>query len=237
MSGAFLCLVAAPAAALANATVAVAAPVVNTPVPVCAPLPCTSPPAAQLTLTQTVDKTTAAVGDTVSYTITLGNSGVVPAAAVTVDDVMNGTSGFFVDDGTASTTNTFVGQPLTTITRVLAGHYRWSYALVNPGDTDVVRFSAVMTAPQSSLPPSVSVITLASTASTPGVPAATATTTAPFTAAAPPTPTPRGGVHGAKTSLPATGAGLNAAIAGFLMLGGLGFILIGLHAYRRNDAH
>jgi uncharacterized repeat protein (TIGR01451 family) len=232
--GAFLCLIAAPAVALAaNSTAATPTPVVVAPTasPACSAPPCNDPPAAQLTLTQTVDKTTAAVGDTVIYTITLGNTGLMPATAVTVDDVMSGTAGYGVRDGTANTVNTFVGQPVTTIMRLLTGHYRWTYAAVNPGDIDVVSFSAVITAPRASPPAGVTAITLTSTASTAGIAPAVVSTTAPFTAP----PRAAGGVRGARTSVPPTGSSLNLAIAGFLLLGGLGFMLLGLHAYRRDE--
>jgi uncharacterized repeat protein (TIGR01451 family) len=224
VSGALLCLVAAPAEALAaNSTAA-------TPTPELTPAASPDPLVAQLTLTQTVDKATAAVGDTVSYTVTLGNTGSLPAAGVTVDDVLSGSAGYLVDDGTSGTSNTFVGEPVTTITRVLTGHYQWTYAAVNPGDADIVRFSAVITAPRGSLPAGVGAITLSSTASTTGIPVATVTTTAPFTSHSVP-----GGVRGARTGVPPTGSGLNAAIAGFLLLGGLGFILLAMHARSRDE--
>lgn len=227
--GACVCLFAAPATASAANLPELAVP---TPIasPGCAPLPC-DPLAPQLTLTQTVDRTTAAVGDTVSYTVTLANTGLVPATGVTVDDVMSGDAGYVVDDGTASTTNTFVGQPVTTITRVLIGHYQWGYTLMNPGDTDVVKFSAVVTAPRNPPPAGVQAITLTSTASSAGLPDAVVSTTASFT----PPSTPPGGLHGAKTSVPATGSAMPAALGGFLLLGGLGFVLLGAHARRRDE--
>ncbi len=233
VAGALLCLVAAPAVALA-ATGTAATPtsaVTPTASPGCSQVPCNDPAAVQLTVTQTVDRTSAAVGDTVSYTITLANTGLVPATAVTVDDVLTGSAGYVVDDGTSGTAGTFLGQPMTTITRVFTGHYRWSYAVVNPTEADVVKFSAVIAAPSTALPAGSRTITLTSTATTAGFPAASVSTTAPFT----PPPTAAGGVRGARTGLPPTGSGVNGAIAGFLLLGGLGFILLGFHAARPDE--
>jgi uncharacterized repeat protein (TIGR01451 family) len=222
---ALMALAVAPAEALAAPALPTpsASPV---PSPSCVPAPCIDPPAAHLTLTQSADVATATVGGTVTYTITLGNTGSLPATAVTVDNVLGGSAGFLVEDGTASTTDTFVGAPVTTITRVVTGHYRWTYATVNTGDSDVVRFSAVIKAPGASAP---AVISLTSTASTPGVPAAAATTTAPL-----PAPSRGGGVvKGTSTGVPATGSGLYAAQAGVLLLGGLGLVLLGVLARRR----
>jgi uncharacterized repeat protein (TIGR01451 family) len=178
-----------------------------------------------------VDRPTAAVGGTVSYTITLGNTGTLPATAVTVSDVLGGSAGYLVADGTSGTANSFLGQPVVTITRALTGHYGWSYPVVKPGDIDVVRFSAVITAPRASLPAGSRTITLTSTAATPGLAPAAASSTAPFTP-----PRAGGGVHGARTGLPPTGAGLDAAVAGFLLLGGLGFVLLSLYARERELA-
>ena len=232
-AGALASLIAAPAVGLAASNAAATPTPVVTPTasPSCLPVPCSDPPAAQLTLSQTVDKATAAVGDTVSYTITLANTSLVPATAVTVNDVLGGSAGYVVDDGTAGTRNTFVGRPLTTIMRLLTGHYQWSYPAVNPGDSDTVSFSAVITAPHGTQPAGARTITLVSTASAAGLPAAEVSTTAPFT---PRTAAP-GGVRGARAGVPPTGSGLNGAIAGFLLLGGVGFILLGLHAYRRDE--
>ena len=227
--GAFLCLVAAPAEALA-ATVVTTPSGSPVPSPSCLPTPCIDPPAAQLTLTQTADKTTAAVGDTVTYTITVGNTGSLPAAAVTVDDVLGGKAAFLVEDGTASTADTFVGAPVTTITRVVTGHYRWTYATVNTGDSDVVRFSAVIKAP-GAVSTGPATISLTSTASTPGVLAVTATTTAPLAASS----GGGGAVKGTTAGVPATGSGLYVALAGFLFLGGLAIILLGILARRRDE--
>lgn len=230
-SGAFLCLIAAPAEALA-ATVVTTPTAPPTPSPTCLPSPCVGPPATQLTLTQTADKTTAAVGDIVTYTITIGNTGSLPATAVTVDDVLAGSAGFLVEDGTASTADTFVGAPMTTITRILTGHYRWTYATVSTGDSDVVRFSAVIQAPGAALPATPTTISLTSTASTPGVPSATATTSAPLIA---PGAGAGGAVKGTAASVPATGSGIYGAVAGFLFLGGLGLILLAVLARRRDE--
>jgi len=222
-AGAFLCLVAAPAAAL-TAGADVTPPVL--------PLatPAIDPPAAHLTLTQTVDKATAAVGDTVTYTVTVANTGSLAAAAVTVDDVMGGTAASRVDDGTAGTANSWLGTPVTTITKVLTGHYRWVYALMNPGNSNVVRFSAVIRRPSGSPP---STVTLTSTASTSGASPATATTTATLT---PTVSGPSAGaVKGVIAAVPHGGSGLNATVAGLLSLGGVGCIMLAVLARRRED--
>lgn len=41
-----------------------------------------------LWVTTTVDKTSAVTGDTLSYTITYGNHGPVPATNITIDDIL-----------------------------------------------------------------------------------------------------------------------------------------------------
>ena len=68
------------------------------PTPTCPAPPCADPAAAHLALGVSTDRATAAVGDTVHYTVTLSNTGSLPATSVTVDDVMGGTP------GTSSTT-------------------------------------------------------------------------------------------------------------------------------------
>ena len=210
--GAFLCVAAVPTASLA-ATVA-------TPTPL--------PTAARLTLTQTANRATVVVGDTVTFTITVGNSGSLPAAAVTVDETLSGDAGFLVEDGTSSTPDTFVGSPVTTITRVVTGHYRWTYPAVSTGDSDVVKFSAVLRAPGAAAGGPPRVISLTSTASTAGVAPAVATVTAPFTP-------PPGGVKGTSTGVPSTGSTVELAAAGFLLLGGLGLILLGMLARKPGE--
>ncbi len=199
------------------------------PTPTCPAPPCADPAAAHLALAVSADRATAAVGDTVHYTVTLSNTGSLPATSVTVDDVMGGDAGYVVDDGTLGSANSFVGQPVTTVTRVLAGHYSWSYAVVDPGDSDVVRFGAVLTAPRGSIPSPPRVITLTSTASTPGVPSVTATTTASFGVAATP-----GGTRGARTVVPATGSAVARHSRRVPLLGGLGVLLLGMHVRRRD---
>ena len=113
---------------------------------------------------------------------------------------------------------------------MVTGHYRWVYALVNPGDSNVVRFSTVLKRPSGSPP---STITLTSTASTAGAGPATATTTATITAATSGPST--GAVKGVTATVPHTGSGMNAALAGFLFLGGVGFVLLGVLARRHED--
>jgi uncharacterized repeat protein (TIGR01451 family) len=225
MGAAFLCLVAAPAARAA--TVPVSAPSGS-------PSPCSTPPcngpSARVILTQAADKTVAAVGDTVTYTITVANTGSAPAPAVTVDDVLGGDAGFLVEDGTAATADTFVGSPTTIVTRVATGHYRWTYATVSPGDSDVVRFSVVIAIPTAVATPAPAVISLTSTASSAGVTAVTVTTTAAL-----PAGSAGGIVKGNTTAVPSTGSGPSVAAATFLLLGGLGLILAGTLTRRRDQ--
>ncbi len=222
-SGAVLCVAAATPTPSLAATTPGPSPHA-TPSTVCS-VPCVDPPAGPITIVQAVDRTSATVGDTVSYTITVADTGPVPAAAVTIDDVLGGGARFVVGDGTAGTVNTFLGTPLTTITRVVPGHYRWSYPLVQPGDSDIVRFSLVIRAP---LTPVTGVVALTSSASTPGAVTATVSTTVSL-----PARVPAGGVRGARTGVPPTGSAIDGAAVGFLLLGGLGLVLLGLHVRRR----
>ncbi len=225
VAGALLCLSAVPLTASA-ASAPAATPV---PSPTCGTPPCASPAGAQLTLTQTVDRVTAVIGDTVNYTVTVRNTGAAPATAVTVSDVVTGSAGYRVADGTGGTANSFAGQPLVTVIRVAAGRYTWTYPVVSPGDSDVVRFSAVIAGPRGSQPAGTHVITLTSVASAPGATAAVSTSVAY---------TPRvrgGGVHGSRAGVPPTGLGLNGTVAGFLFLSGLGLLLVSEYMRERSS--
>lgn len=178
--------------------------------------------APELTLTQAVDRSTAVAGDRVTYTIAVGNTGSAAASAVTVDEVVSGDAGFLVEDGTGGTGDTFAGAPVVMVTRVLAGHYRWSYVTVSPGDNDVVRFSAIIRLPVAAASGTLRVLSLTSTASTAGPAAATVTTTV-----APPR-------VAAGAAIPPTGSAPGLG-AGFLALGGLGLILFSAILRRREE--
>jgi uncharacterized repeat protein (TIGR01451 family) len=195
-------------------------------------VPIVTPPlAAHLTLTKTVDPATTVVGGTVTYVVTLANTGGKAAGNVTVQDVLTGTAGFRVNDGTNGTANSFAGAPLTTVYKFGDGLYRWSYASVNPGEVNVVRFAATLRLPPVPLV-NATVITLVNAATIPGLPAAVATTTAPYGGGAQP-----GGVQAASVGTPATGGDVQTVAAGFLFLGGLGMILLGSLARRRDEEY
>ncbi len=201
-----------------------------TPTATCTP-PCADPAAARLTLSETVDRPTATIGEAVEYRVTLSNSGSAPADAVVVDDLLAGDAGYTVRDGTSGTVNSFMGQPITTVTRLLAGHYRWVYATVDAGQTDIVNFSAVILAPRLPLPTRVVTMTLTSTASTPGTPPVSVTTRVPV-----PRRPSGGGVAGAATGVPGAGAGVDLNTSGYLVVGGLVLTLVGAVARRRDVA-
>jgi uncharacterized repeat protein (TIGR01451 family) len=203
----------------------------------------TNTPLVVLTLTKTVNKTTAALNDTLTYTITVGNTGAAPASNVLVDDIFGGTAGFQVNDGTLGTTNSFAGSPAVPVTKIGNGHYQWTYAVIKPGDTATVVFTAKIELPFTALAAPSGTITLTNTVSVPtyvtGVgtyvnpgnnpPPVTVSTVAPY----------NGGVQGCSTSngcgVPNTGTSLNVTLAGFLFLGGLGLILVGALARKRED--
>ena len=219
IGGACLVAWAVPATPVIAAPASPAAPATPSASPGCVTPPCGDAAAAHLTLAQAVDRTAATVGKSVTYTITISNSGVLPAAAVTVSDVLGGTAGYLVDDGTAGTANTFVGAPVVTITRVVTGHYDWTYPIVNPGTRDIVRFRVTTLALPGAQATRAHPIVLTSTASAAGVAPAMVSTTVAFPAHS-----------GAASGVPSTGSDLNASAAGFLLLGGLGFILLALYA-------
>ena len=204
----------------------------------------TNSPLIVLTLTKTVDKTSAALNDTLTYTITVGNTGAAAATNVLVDDIFGGDAGFLVNDGTNGTSNSFAGSPAITVTKLANGHYQWTYPTVNPGDTDTVTFTAVIQLPSTVLTNTSGTITLTNTVSIPsyntGVnipynnpgnnpPPVTVSTVAPY----------NGGTQGCSTSngcgTPNTGASLNVTLAGFLFLGGIGLILIGILARKPEE--
>jgi uncharacterized repeat protein (TIGR01451 family) len=176
-----------------------------------------------LTLAKTVDRAVATLGRTLTYTVTVGNTGTGAAQSVTVDDVLGGDAGYLVNDGTAGTANSFAGSAVVTVTRISPGHYRWTYPTVKPGDVDIVRFSAVITRPAVLPPQSRGSVVLTNSASSDGLQSVTVRTTAPLGE----------GVKGSSTGTPGTGAGEAAVPAIFLFLGGLGVILLTEHTTGR----
>jgi uncharacterized repeat protein (TIGR01451 family) len=226
-----------------NPTIVNTAVDINTNCPTAGNPDCTTnTPLIVLTLTKTVDKTTTVVNDTVTYTIRVGNVGAATATNVLVDDVLGGTAGYLVNDGTGTTTNSFAGAPAVPVTKLAIGHYQWTYAAIKPGDVDTVTFTAKITLPFTVQPNTSGTIVLTNTVSVPtyvtGVGTyvnpgnnpspVTVSTTAPY----------NGGVLACTTAtcpVPNTGASLNITLAGFLFLGGLGLILIGALARKRED--
>lgn len=203
----------------------------------------TNTPLIVLTLTKTVDKTSTVLNDTLTYTIKVGNTGAATATNVLVDDVFGGTAGYQVNDGTLNTTNSFAGSPSVPVTKLANGHYQWTYPALKPGDVATVTFTAKIELPFTVQANTSGTITLTNTVSVPtyvtGVgtyvnpgnnpPPVTVSTVAPY----------NGGVQGCSTSngcgVPNTGTSLNITLAGFLFLGGLGLILIGALARKRED--
>jgi uncharacterized repeat protein (TIGR01451 family) len=183
------------------------------------------PSTPHLTLTKSVDRTRATVGSTLMYTVTLRNSGALPASNVIVADVLGGDAGFIVNDGTRGTVNSFAGSSVITVTKVSNGHYHWTYATVNAGASDIVRFTAVITLPPIALSHSNGIISLTNTASAPGVAPVTVTSTAPYAAGR-----RGGGAKGIATGTPRTGISPDVAASGAIVLVGLGLILLGMFA-------
>jgi len=192
----------------------------------CSTPPCSSTVSTPLTLalTKTVTPTGSVLpGTSLVYTISLTNTSdndvttTNNPSGITVDDVMRGTAGFVVD------TASFAGSPPVTVNQLAAGHFQWKYTSLAHGASAVVTFSATITTG----PGSVSTCLLGgagagtscldNTASTAGPPPVTVENS-----------TLASGVLAART--PSTGAldEINIGLAGFLFLGGLTLILLGL---------
>lgn len=167
----------------------------------------------RLTVAKIVDRVVASINGTLTYTVTLRNTGTAAASNVTVDDVFGGDAGYVVNDGTGGTPDSFAGSAVVVVARVSLGHYRWTYATVNPGDADIVRFTATITAPVSPPAPPArpgAGVVLTNTASSVGVTPATVRTTATI----------------GRPRTPGTGAVPGLPPAVFLFLGGLGLFLV-----------
>lgn len=201
------------------------------PSPTPSPTPSPSPtpgPTSAVELSKSVSPSgNVASGTLLTYTITLENTGSHAVSNVTVDDTMSGNADFTVNDGTGGTSNSFVGMPSVTVTKVSDGHYRWTYASVAHNATDSVTYTAVIRTGSASTAVN-GVFTLVDTAASPktncasaGVAACTTTNTVTE---------PTGGVQGISASTPSTGilGDIRFAITGFLLLGGLGLMLVGL---------
>ena len=226
------------------------------------PAPCSTTTPVNLLLSKTVSETVAQVGDVVTYVVTLTNPTSNAAVDITVDDVMSGTAGFTVNDGTpgSHTVDSFIGSPVVPVTRVGADHYTWTYPTVAAGAIDTIQYTATITGAGSTATQLNGDNSVVNTATTAGLPPVVVTTTVPtgsgggvlgITTTPTPgsgvlgittTPTPGGGVLGITTTpppggvlgitSPATGgfSRMNTTIAGFLLLGGLTLILMGMLA-------
>jgi uncharacterized repeat protein (TIGR01451 family) len=186
-------------------------------------------------LTKTVSPTgTVPVGTTLTYAVALKNTSQNNATdAVLVDDTLTGTAGATVNDGTGGTTNSFVGPTGVTITKVGADHYQWTVPASDlaAGQSATVTFTAVITrAPGITTSCLVSAaaagtLCLDNSATAAGITITVQNLTTASASAA-------SGVLGISTSTPGTGSfgDLNVSVAGFLFLGGLGLILLGMMA-------
>lgn len=182
-------------------------------------------------LTKTVSPTgTVPVGTTLTYTVTLTNTSQNDAtASELVDDTLSGTAGVLVNDGTGGTTDSFSGPSDVTVTKVAADHYQWTIPAddLGAGKSAAVTFTAVVTSG-----PGVTTSCLLSGAVTGQLCLDNSATAVGITTTVQNlTPPPTSQVQ-AVTTTPSTGAldEANIALAGFLFLGGLGLILMGILA-------
>ena len=98
-----------------------------------------------LSVMTAVSSTTAVLGQTLTYTIRVTNTGAAPAQDVLVKDVLSGTAGFTVNDGTGGTADSFAGRPVEPVTKTAVGAYQWHYrAMAAGGGTAVVVFTVTI---------------------------------------------------------------------------------------------
>jgi Domain of unknown function DUF11 len=161
------------------------------------------------------------IGDSITYEVTMNNNSDNPAHNVMVTDDMGGTAGFRVNDGSNGTTNSFTSTDPSVKVNGSNGTYNWTFTTIAAGDSASVQFTAVILAPGSTTSTINSSVSLTNTATVTDLPPVTVVANAP-----PPT----GGVKAEST--PSTGGfpDMNISVAGFMFLGGLGFILLGLLA-------
>jgi uncharacterized repeat protein (TIGR01451 family) len=202
------------------------------------PTPTPTPsPAPALHLSKSVSPSgRVASGTLLTYTITLENTGDGTASNVTVSDSMSGTADFTVSDGSNGSSDSFIGTPLVTVHKSGTGQYSWTYATVAAGAIDRVSYTAVIKAPGTASA-GVDAFTLSDTASAahstcpqPGIAACTTeNSVAPLV----------GGVGGAATATPGTGAlrDLRLAVIVLLLLGGIGLILASFLVRKPELAH
>jgi len=201
------------------------------PTPTPTPTPTPNPGTPNLVLSKTASPASGAVpvNTIITYTITLQNTSGTAASNVRVDDKMSGNAAFTVNDGmNDGTTNSFVGNPTVTINKDGTGQYHWTYASVPAHASDTVTYTAVIQSPGSTTTALNGTFTLVNTAFAdntncpdPDVPACTVSHNFP---------PPSSQVQGITTGTPGTGVAddLRLAVTGFLVLGGLGMVLLGL---------
>ena len=85
------------------------------------------PPIGRLSITKTANKTTAAIGDMIGYSIKLTNNGSAPVTAVTVTDIMP--HGVQYLTGSSRQNGSPIADPLVTAMRTFA----WTFASLAPG--------------------------------------------------------------------------------------------------------
>jgi uncharacterized repeat protein (TIGR01451 family) len=155
------------------------------------------------------------IGDTITYVVTVTNNSDNPAHNVLVDDDMGGTAGFSVDD------KSFTSNDSAQVSKQSSGHYTWTFATIDAGTAASVQFNAVILSPGTTTSTINGTISLTNTATVDQLPPVTVVANAPAS-----------GVKAAST--PGTGGfpDMNASVAGFMFLGGLGMILLGMLARR-----
>jgi uncharacterized repeat protein (TIGR01451 family) len=182
-------------------------------------------------LTKTVSPTgTVPVGTTLTYTITLTNTSQNAAtSSELVTDVLSGTAGVVVNDGTGGTTDSFNGPTGVTVTKVATDDYNWTIPASDlaAGQSAAVTFTAVITSG-----PGITTTCLLSGATSGHLCLDNSATAVGITTIVHNlTPAPPASQVQA-TSTPNTGIAneMNIVLAGFLFLGGLGLILMGMLA-------
>ncbi|HUY54794.1 MAG TPA: DUF11 domain-containing protein [Candidatus Nanopelagicaceae bacterium] len=200
-------------------------------------LPSSPPSGPDLIVTKSVSATTATIGQTLTYNITVSNVGKAAANDVVMTDQMDGSAGFQVNDGSDHTADSFVGDPGVQVTNTGRGDYTWTYNSIPAGSTYTVTYTATILSPGTTSNVVNGVETLNNTVTaTPGAPGgcsgtsctSTVTTTAPVpngNVKGASTTKPSGGVLGASTtSTPGTGAHLDLLLTLILVMAGLTLI-------------
>jgi len=203
-----------------------------------APTPTPPPHQPKLSLNKVADKAVANVGDTITYTVTVRNTGGAAATHVVVDDVISGTAGFVVNDGTHGTTNSFAAidnAPQGGVQKVGTNHYHWTYASLAAGDDGIVTYTAKVTSAGTTATAVNGDNQVTNTASIPECCSKTVVTLVPLPGSTPtpsPTATPRPGgavspITG-PTPIPSTGTALNLGLATTMFTSGLLLVILGL---------